>query len=175
MRLIRQYESVIYGNYHKAALQGGVVIGLALLVYILLFFFVGNPISSPETFGIDGVLFLCTGSIFVLYRRRLPDGKVSMKELMLLGVDACLIGAALYGVELYLYATLLDVQFSDRCFSTMAKGLQDADDTQVVNIISNYSAVNWALMGCVRLAVMSIIFVLVLALCMRTEKSRLKQ
>ncbi|MBR1644359.1 MAG: DUF4199 domain-containing protein [Bacteroidales bacterium] len=167
----------MYGNYRRAALLGGLASGLLLLLYVLVRYLVGRPISAPQTYGSDLLLLASMLGVAYVYRRRLPDERVTFKELMLLCLGLGVIASAVYGLFLWLYGQAIDTHFAQRCVEGWLMGMDTSgaeDNQHASTVVAQYTVVNWALTGAVRTAIMSILEAFVAALVFRTEKGNLK-
>ena len=93
-RIFRRYKSTIYGNYRKAYLIDGALTGVVMSVVMLLRDLLAkSPMSSPENYITELVLAVGIFWSCYQYRRQLPDGKVTLKELMLLGLGIGVVSA----------------------------------------------------------------------------------
>ncbi|MBR1793350.1 MAG: DUF4199 family protein [Bacteroidales bacterium] len=175
-KIIRQYQSEIYGNYRLAYLYYGILTGvlLALTVFFQRLLF-PSTLSSPESYVTDGVLAV---SIFLAawhYRSRLPHQKVMLKELLLVGIGMSMVASLLYGLLLWF---LCGVAFPDivqsfimHRLSVMPSPEESPDAFVAVARTKDYTAGDWAFIGGFRVFVISIIFVFFAAIIFKTEKS----
>lgn len=180
MRYIRRYQSEIYGRYRVAYLRDGALTGLAISAVVFFCKIIYYPIYSPENYVTDIVLLVCTLFFAYRYRRSLPDGKVFFKELMLYGLGLGIVAAALYGLYLLLYGSVIDHGFCDRCLAHFINGEMNGAGTNeekeaTVAVMRTYKLSTWAFIGFFRTAVMSIMTAFVAALLFRTEKNVVKE
>ena len=101
MRFIRRYKSEIYGNYRRAALVDGFAASVVMAAYVLISSLVGLPVSAPETYVTDGLMLIAVFVGAYLYRKSLSEVSVSLKELLLLGLDMGVVIGIVYGLLLW--------------------------------------------------------------------------
>jgi len=173
-KVFRRYESTIYGNYRKACLTDGALTGGVMSVLMLLRDRLADrPMDSPENYVTELVLVVAIFWSAYQYRKGLEGGKVTLKELMLLGVGIGVVSAVVYGLWTWLYCGVLNaemVEFYNRQrIATMptdgAAALAD------IETVRRYGAGDWAFIGGFRCAVMSILFAFIAAIVLRTEKA----
>ena len=175
-RIFRRYKSTIYGNYRKAYLIDGALTGVVMSVVMLLRDLLAkSPMSSPENYVTELVLAIAIFWSCYQYRRQLPDGKVTLKELMLLGLGIGMISATVYGLWTWLRCGVLDTAMVDyynqQRIAMMESAESRAEAKVAVELVSRYTAGDWAFIGGFRSAVMSVIITFFAALVFRTEKS----
>lgn len=176
MRLLRRYQSEIYGNYRVAYLRDGLYTGLFLAVVVLFCKLIYYPIYAPETYITDVALLAATLFFAYRYRASLPDKKVFFKELMLYGLGLGVLAAVLYGLFLLFYGGVVDKEFASRCLEHFIHGEQNGSATPdeqaaTIAVMRTYTLRTWAFIGAFRTAVMSILTAFVAALLFRTEKN----
>ena len=179
MKFIRRYQSEIYGNYRKAYLLDGVLTGLLIGGAVSFCKLIYYPIYAPENYVTDAVLFVCTLLFAYRYRSKLPDRKVSFKELMLFGLGLGVVAAIVYGLFLMFYGGVIDKEFAGRCLDHFIVGEQngagtDEEKAMTIEVMKSYKLHTWAFIGAFRTAVMSIMSAFVAALVFRTEKGKIK-
>lgn len=101
MAIFHRYSSTIHGNYRRAYLRCGLVVGLLLAAYVLVRLLMGNPAESPLSYVSDAILLVCIFLFAAYYRKSLPDKQVTLKELMLFGSGTAVVSAVLYGLMLW--------------------------------------------------------------------------
>ena len=101
MAVFHRYKSTIHGNYRKAYLRCGAVTGVLLVAYVLVRLLMRSPVESPLSYVSDAILLVCVFLFAAYYRKALPDGKVSLKELMLFGMGLSAVAALVYGLMLW--------------------------------------------------------------------------
>ncbi len=178
-RIFRRYKSTIYGNYRKAYLIDGALTGVVMSVVMLLRDLLAkSPMSSPENYITELVLAVGIFWSCYQYRRQLPDGKVTLKELMLLGLGIGLVSAVVYGLWTWLRCGVLDTSLVDyynqQRIAVMEPAESSAEAKMAVEQVRRYTAGDWAFIAGFRLAVMSIIITFFAALIFRTEKAPVK-
>ena len=179
MRFIRRYQSEIYGSYRKAYLRDGALTGLVIAGVVFFCKLIYYPIYAPENYVTDITLLVCTLFFAYRYRRSLPDGKVTFKELILYGLGLGIIAAAVYGLFLLFYGSVVDEGFCDRCMNHFINGEMNGSGTDeekaaTVEVMRTYKLRTWAFIGFFRTSVMSIMSAFVAALLFRTEKGKVK-
>ena len=180
MRFLRRYSSTIYGQYRLAGLKGGLLTGAAMAVVMLLASWLGTGMqpSAPENYITDIVMLLGMLVAAYRYRRTLPDERVTLKELMLLGLWVGGVASVLYGLLLWLYGSLdstLVARFTEERLSLMPPAETDAQSALSIQLVQNYTAGDWGFIGGFRSAVISILLNLVAALLFRTEKAPVRE
>ena len=176
MRFIRRYQSEIYGSYRIAYLRDGALTGFVIAGVVLFCKLIYYPIYSPENYITDITLLVSTLFFAYRYRRRLPDGKVFFKELMLFGLGLGIVAAAVYGLFLLFYGSVIDHGFCDRCMAHFINGEMNGSGTEeekvaTVAVMRTYKLRTWAFIGFFRTSVMSIMTAFISALLFRTEKN----
>ena len=175
MRFIRRYKSEIYGNYRIAYLRDGLYTGVLISAVVLFCKLIYYPIYAPQNYVTDITLFVATLFFAFRYRKGLPDGKVSFKELMLFGLGLGITAAVVYGLFLLLYGGVIDKGFTGRCLEHFKAGELAGSGTEeekakTIAVMQNYKLYTWALIGTFRTSVMSIMTAFIAALLFRTEK-----
>lgn len=137
-----------------------------------------SPMSSPENYITELVLAIAIFWSCYQYRRQLPDGKVTLKELMLLGLGIGIVSAIVYGLWTWLRCGILDTSLVDyynqQRIAMMESAESSAEAKVAVELVERYTASDWAFIGAFRSAVMSIIITFFAALIFRTEKAPVK-
>lgn len=178
-RIFRRYKSTIYGNYRKAYIIAGVLTGVAMAIILLLRDWLSaSPMPSPENYVTEVILALGIFLACILYRNDLPDKKVTLKELMLLGLGIGVVSAIVYGLWLWLNLSVLSPDlveyYNEERISMMEPAETSAAAKLAVEQVRRYTAGNWAFIGGFRSAVMSIIITFFAALILRTEKGEVR-
>lgn len=178
-RFFRRYKSTIYGNYRKAYLIDGALTGAVMSVVLLLRDLLAkSPMSSPENYITELVLAVGIFWSCYQYRKQLPNEKVTLKELMLLGIGIGVVSAVMYGLWTWLRCGVLDTSLVEH-YNQQRIGLMDAAESSAeakvaVELVSRYTAGDWAFIGAFRSAVMSVIITFFAALVFRTEKGEVR-
>ena len=180
MRFLRRYSSTIYGNYRVVGLKWGPLVGVAMAFVMLLTSWLGPDVqpASPENYITDIVMLLGMLVVAYRYRRSLPDQRVTLKELMLLGLWVGFWASLVYGVLLWIYGSLdasLVVRFTEERLSLMPPAETDAQSALNIQLVQAYTAGDWGFIGGFRSAVISILLNLVTALLFRTEKAPVRE
>lgn len=178
-RIFRRYKSTIYGNYRKAYIIAGVLTGVAMAIVLLLRDWLSVfPMSSPENYVTEIVLALGIFLTCIIYRNGLPDKKVTLKELLLLGLGIGLVSAIVYGLWLWLNLSVLAPELVDYYNEERINMMEPAETSAAAKLaveqVRRYTAGNWAFIGGFRSAVMSIIITFFAAIILRTEKGEVR-
>ena len=175
-KVFRRYESTIYGNYRKAYLIDGALTGVVMSVVMLLRDLLAkSPMPSPENYITELVLAIAIFWCSYQYRRQLPDEKVTLKELLLLGLGIGVVSSVVYGMWTWLRCGVLDGNlvrhYTQQRISMMEPAESSVEAKVAVEQVRRYTAGDWAFIGAFRSAVMSIIITFFAALVFRTEKA----
>ena len=174
--IFRRYESTIYGNYRRAYALGGAATGLLMVAATWLYGIVsGERLAEPYNYV--GEIALTVGMIVAayLYRKRLPDGKVTLKELMLLELGIGLIAAIVYGLWIWLYSGSIAPDMVEVYNRYRVAQIPEGDDVEqyrrAVDLTLQYTSGDWAFIAGFRTWVFSILPNFFIALLLRTEKA----
>lgn len=136
------------------------------------------PMSSPENYVTEIVLALGIFLTCIIYRNGLPDKKVTLKELLLLGLGIGLVSAIVYGLWLWLNLSVLAPELVDYYNEERINMMEPAETSAAAKLaveqVRRYTAGNWAFIGGFRSAVMSIIITFFAAIILRTEKGEVR-
>ncbi len=174
MGILRRYESAIYGPFRKAGCVAGLWSGALLSAYLLVRWLANVPVNAPQTYGSDLVLLGCMLLAGFLYRRKLPEGKVTLKELMQMNLWLAAVAAVVFGLFTWFYGTGLDGEFLQRCLQTLIEGEQQGSSTpeqkaQTIAVMQTYTAGTMGSIAAFRTLVMSILWAFIAALLLRNE------
>ena len=179
-RFFRRYRSTLHGNYRRAYLTYGVTTGAVMAVVVALRYWIGGaPMATPENYLTE--LVLAAGIVWASwhYRKSLPDGQVTLKELMLLGLGIGVVSAVVYGLWTWLHCAALDtslVEHYNQCRIAVMDDPATSPEAHVaVEQVNRYTAGDWAFIAAFRTAVMSIIVTFFSAIIFRTEKGEVVQ
>lgn len=182
MSLLRRYQSEIYGNYRLAYTQYGLVAGALMALYFLFFSIIGKPHATPTTYGTDLLLLIVILVGAYRYRKSLPEGKVSFKELMLLGLGTGFVAAVVYGLYIYLHLSVIyPDQVTLMCDNEVAMIRENCTEAmsgevatcqQKIDIVASFGAGAWAFRGGFLSGVFSILMAFIAALLFKTEMKR---
>lgn len=177
-KFFRRYKSTIYGNYRRAYLMYGAATGVAMAVVVALRNWMGGaPMSTPENYITE--LVLAAGIVWATwrYRKGLPDGRVTLKELMLLGLGIGVVSGVLYGLWTWLHCGVLDSSLTEHYNDCRIAVMDDPGSSPEARIaveqVKKYTAGDWAFIAGFRTAVISIIITFFSALIFRTEKGEI--
>lgn len=169
MGFFHRYKSTIHGNYRRAYLQGGLVVGLLLAAYILSRWLMGRPVESPLSYVSDAILLVLLFLLAAYYRRSLPEGRVTLKELMLLGIGSSAVAAIVYGLLLWLFQRV----FPDQTLLFNEIMVPDNPESNVAYPIG-YWAAWWALLAGVEVLLLGSFGGFLAAILFKNEKSEIK-
>ncbi|MCR4659279.1 MAG: DUF4199 domain-containing protein [Bacteroidales bacterium] len=178
-RIIKRYESTIYGPYRVAYLRSGALTSLFLVGYVLVSRLLGAQVGTPESYGTDAVLLIATGLFMMIYRNSLPDQKVTFKELMLFGLGLVLTASVIYGLFLWLWCGVLYPEQADIFAETRIAAMPTPDEggaeaAAAIDKVRHYSAFDWGFIGFFRSAVMGGLIAFFGAVLFRTEKGKVR-
>lgn len=179
-RFFRRYESTIYGNYRRAYAIGGVVTGALMAAATWLYGVLrGEWLTEPYNYVGEIALTVGMAVTAYLYRKRLPDGKLTLKELMLLGLGTGLLSAVVYGLWIWLFCGALDCDMVNVYNQHRVAQIPEGDDAekylQAVDTTLRYTAGDWAFISGFRTLVFSILPNFFIALLLRTEKAPVRE
>ena len=175
-KFFRRYNSTIYGNYRKAYLIDGLITGIAMSVVLFVRDWLANTAESqPENFITEITMAVGIFWFSYQYRKQLPDQKVMLKELMLLGLGIGVVSSVVFGLWTWLYCGTINPEMVDfynqQRISVMEPADTSAEAKAAIELVKRYTAGDWAFIGGFRSAVMSVIITFFSAIIFRTEKS----
>lgn len=169
-RIFRRYKSELHGNYRLAYLKYGLLTGGLLSLYLLVRHLISAPAALPFDYGNDVVLIVAILLSTYFYRKRLPDGKVTLKELLLLGIGMGIVAAVVYGLFVWFYSGVLYPDMP----ASYAEQFR-TDETKPEQYAAALNPVWWAFFyGFLKTAVTSIIVVFFASIIFRTEKGEVR-
>jgi len=174
-RFFRRYKSTIYGNYRKAYVIDGLLVGGAMsLIAAVRDWLAAQPMATPENYITELVLLVGTLWASYHYRKQLPDGRVTLKELMLLGLGIGVVSAVVYGLWTWLHCGIINSGLVDYYNQSRIGVMEPAETSEAAKVaienVKKYTAGDWAFIAGFRSAVMSVIITFFTALVLRTEK-----
>lgn len=174
-RFFRRYKSTIYGNYRKAYVIDGLLVGGAMsLIAAVRDWLAAQPMATPENYITELVLLVGTLWASYHYRKQLPDGRVTLKELMLLGLGIGMVSAVVYGLWTWLHCGIINSGLVDYYNQSRIDVMEPAETSEAAKVaienVKKYTAGDWAFIAGFRSAVMSVIITFFTALVLRTEK-----
>jgi hypothetical protein len=178
-KFFRRYKSTIYGNYRKAGLIDGLLIGVVMsLIMAVRDWVASTPMATPENYITEVVLAVGIFWAAYHYRKQLDGEKVMLKELLLLGVVIGVVSAVVYGLWTWINCGVLNtslVQYYNKCrIEVMEPAETSANAKLAIESVKRYTAGDWGFIAGFRSAVMSIIVTFFAALVFRTEKAPIK-
>lgn len=179
-RFFRRYNSTIYGNYRKAYLADGALTGGVMAVVMLFYnMLAATPTVSPENYITELVLLVGIAWSSYQYRKQLPDEKVTLKELMLLGMGIGVVSALVYGLWTWLYCGVINTDmvgfYNEQRIRMMDAPEVSAEAKLAVETVKRYTAGDWGFIAGFRSMVMSVIITFFSAIVFRTEKSPVRE
>lgn len=168
MSIFHRYKSEIHGNYRRAYLRCGAITGLLLWAYVLVRYLMGRPLESPLSYISDAILLVAVFLFAAHYRNSLPDGKVTLKELMLFGIGLSAVAAVVYGLLLCALDLVLAAQVVQFTNSMNGQQLSPLDPQM------NYWAIWWGIFAAVEVLLLGSFGAFLAAILFRNEKSEIK-
>jgi len=165
MAFFHRYKSTIHGNYRKAYLRCGLITGVLLVAYVMVRLLMRSPVESPLSYVSDAILLVCIFLFAAYYRKALPDGQVSLKELMLFGIGQAAVAALVYGLMLW----GLGLAFPQQTVlftNNMTPNEVTLQDPQL-----HYWAAMWAIVAAVEVLLLGAFGAFLAAIFLRNEKS----
>lgn len=174
-RVFKRYNSTIYGNYRKAYAIDGLITGAAMaLITFLRDLLAGSAMGAPENYISELVMAAGIFWSAYQYRKNLDEGKVTLKELMLLGLGIGVVSAVVYGLWVWLDASCIDTtlaqHYNEQRIAMMPPAEESEEARVAVELTRRYTAGDWGFIAGFRSAVMSIIIAFFAALVFKTEK-----
>lgn len=179
-RVLRRYNSTIYGNYRKAYLIDGALTGAAMSAVMLVRDALAKaPMGAPENYISEILLAVGIFWSCYQYRKQLEGEKVSLKELMLLGLGIGVVSGAVYGLWTWLNCGCLNTDlvgyYNQQRMAQMDPAETSAEAKLAIEQVSKYTAGDWGFIAGFRSAVMSVLLAFFAALIFRTEKSPVRE
>lgn len=168
MGIFHRYNSTIHGNYRKAYLRCGLITGLLLVAYVLVRYLMGKPLDSPLSYVSDAILLVAVFLFGAYYRNSLPDGKITLKEMMLFGIGLSALAAVVYGLLLCAFEFVVPTQILQFTNGMTGKEISPLDPQL------HYWAIWWALMAAVEVLLLGSFGAFIAAIVFRNEKSEIK-
>lgn len=174
MALLHRYQSIIHGNLKKAIPIYGVITAVALILSVILRYLLTYPIETPVSWTDNVVMAICMIGFTLIYRSRLPEKRITFKEIFLLTVGIGCVAAIFYGLYLWHYSAQFDTEFPQR-YLEAESAKYNADEPGYNSAIEQLKYMArpkyLALMGAVYTVVTSFIIGFFVALVLKTEKS----
>ena len=167
MAVFHRYHSTIHGNYRRAYMRCGIIVGLLLSAYVLVRLLMGNPAASPLSYVSDAILLVCIFLFAAYYRNSLPDKKVSLKELMLFGIGTSAISAVIFGLLLWGIGLAFPQQTVLFTNNMMPEEVTQADPQL------HYWAALWAIVAAVEVLLLGAFGAFLAAIFFRNEKGEI--
>lgn len=149
MKIFKRYSSTIHGNYRKAYLRCGLIVGVLMSLYLLIRNLMGAPAQSPVSLVSDAILLVSVFLFAAYYRNSLPERKVTLKELMLFGMGLAAVAGLVYGLFLWVILSV-DTDSILRFVPGMTGREVDPNDPQMhywAPFIAIVSAIETLLLG----------------------------
>lgn len=168
MGIFHRYNSTIHGNYRRAYLRSGLVIGVLLAAYVLVRLLMGTPMQTPVSLVVDAILLVLIFLFTAYYRNALPDKKITLKEAMLFGMGCAMVAGIVYGLLLWAIGSASAEQ-TVLFTNTMTQNQITTSDPQL-----HYWAAWWAILSGVGTIVLGAFGAFLAAVLFRNEKSVIK-
>ena len=168
MGIFHRYQSTIHGNYRKAYLRCGGIVGLLLAAYVLVRLLMGRPVESPLSYVSDAILLVCIFLLSAYYRNSLPDKMVTLKEVMLFGIGLSAVAAIIYGLALWAIGLAFPQQ-AVLFTNNMTPNEVTLQDPQL-----HYWAALWAIVAAAETLLLGAFGAFLAAIFFRNEKSEIK-
>ncbi|MCH3923948.1 MAG: DUF4199 domain-containing protein [Bacteroidales bacterium] len=172
MKLLRQYSSTMHGNYKKASLGYGIVMGIVMSLILLVRYLIYMPAKAPIT-TIDEIALLVLMAIAtIIYKNGLKDKRITFKEAYMIAFLSAIVCVIIYGIFMYIYTVGIDKDFQNHCIETLRKNpkyikytpSQMKEMVKVSNIVMQSIVSN---------LVMSVLWAMVVGVIFRNEKSEI--
>lgn len=169
-KILRRYDSTIYGNYRRAYLRYGVWVGLAMSAYVLLRWALGLPLRASVDYGLE--IVLSVGIFFYTYRYRksLTEQRVTFKELMLLGLGTGAVAGLVLCVFMCLYCDVLNPQ----SMADFTQSMMEANPDTELMVQNQSTAPYWGISMGLHAMILSILIAFLASLLFRTEENKLR-
>ena len=168
MRFFHRYNSTIHGNYRRAYLRCGLIVGGLLSLYIMVRWWVGSPAESPEGYMSDMIMLVTVFLFTLLYRNSLEGKRSTLKELMLFGGGTAVVASVLYGLCLWLLGYAIPEQTD--LFTRTMRG-----EEAVLSAPTHYWAAWWGFESAVKLAVLGGFGAFIAAMVSKNEKGAIRE
>lgn len=168
MSIFHRYTSTIHGNYRRAYLRCGLLVGALLAVYIVGRLLAGSPAESPISYLTDAILLVLVVLLTAYYRNSLPDKKITLKEAMLFGIGTSVIAAVFYALSIWAIG-LTSAEQTVLFTATLSGQTITPQDPQL-----HYWAALWAIVTFVDVALLGAFGSFLAAIFFRNEKSEIK-
>ena len=168
MSIFHRYHSTIHGNYRRAYLRCGLICGVLLSAYVAVRYLMGNLAESPLSYVSDAILLVLIFLFAAYYRKSLPDGRVTLKELMLFGIGMAAVSALVYGLALWAWGLAFPQQAV-----TFTNNMTDKQIT-ITDPQLHYWAAWWAILAAVEVLLLGSFGAFLAAIFFRNEKSEIK-
>ena len=168
MGIFHRYNSTIHGNYRKAYLISGSLIGALLALYVLVRLVSGTPIASPVSLVSDIILLVLVFLLSAYYRKSLPLSRITLKEAMLFGIGTAVVAGLVYGLLLWLLCLSSAEQTVLFTNTAMQSKITDTDPQL------HYWAAMWSIVAGLEVALLGSFGAFIAAIVFRNEKSEIK-
>jgi len=163
----------MHGNYGISLLRYGVIAGLILCFAVLirkwLILPLNQPVSYVENFTLLLIMFICLWH----YRSGLDKKQITFKEGYIVCLGLGVVASVIYGMFIYLYALRIDTEIITRSFE-MQRNLEQnkiLTDEQIRAMVKPQSL---AMSAILLSAVLSLLWAMIVALILRTEKAEVR-
>ena len=162
----------------KSAMNSGLILGIALVVYSLIIYIVG-VIKPPFWVGIINYLLIIGGIIYGTKKFRDDDlgGEISYSKALGFGVLICVFASIISGIYTILLTTVIDPEYMTKLISAIEEeyvkaGLSEDQIETTMKIVGKMqSPLFMAISTIIGFAFMGTIFSLVTSAFLKKEKS----
>lgn len=162
----------------KSAMNSGLILGIALVVYSLIIYIVGM-IKPPFWVGIINYLLIVGGIIYGTKKFRDEDlgGEISYSKALGFGVLICVFASIISGIYTILLTTVIDPEYMTKLMSAMEEeyvksGLSEDQIEATMKIVGKMqSPIFMAITTVIGFAFMGTIFSLATSAFLKKEKS----
>lgn len=168
MGFFHRYNSTIHGNYRRAYLRCGLLVGSLLAAYIVGRLLAGTPAESPVSYITDAILIILLFLLTAYYRNSLPDKKITLKEAMLFGIGATLVAALVYG------AAILAIGLAAPSQTVLFTASLSGQTITIEDPQLHYWAALWSIVTFVNVALLGAFASFLAAIFFRNEKPEIK-
>ena len=169
MAIFHRYISQIHGNYRRAYLRSGLLVGALLVLHVVARHLIGRPVASPASYAGDAIMLVGVVLFMAYYRASLPEKRITLKEAMLFGMGTATVAAFVYGVALWLTGLLWPGQ------TVLFTGTVAGQEVSLQDPQLHYWAAWWGIYAGVLMWVLGGFGAFLGAIFLRNEKSEIKQ
>lgn len=167
MAIFHRYKSTIHGNYRRAGLRCGLIVGLLLMAYVLIRLLMGRPVPAPTSIVFDAILLVSLFLFTAYYRNSLPEKKITLKEVLLFGIVTAVVAALFFALTMWALGLAFPAQTV--LFTTSMTG----QETSLADPQLHYWAAWWAIVIGVELTIVGAFGAFLAAVVFKNEKAEI--